>query len=275
MLCPAGETGGKMSETLRALNSLAATGLVKAEDITRFAGVSLASLDRATFPIAQLDPKEEDAIKRVFYYGVSHLKKVAPSIAVDIEKQYKLALAMAAVAKGTFPTRKNFSFPSVPSTGLGVAWLFPQAIKYTATTPSDYTSNSWDISLTAGTNAYLLGSSTAYYKTCSDTDSKSVILVFENGLVEVGTTPAIQQFRIVTESKGDYGAYAVEPLVDISVEPNKAIYQYPTPAGAFWVDYNTGVKWYIMPSKTGVSTIKLLGLVYYEHKFLADTKWVS
>jgi len=264
-----------MSETLRALNSLAATGLVKAEDIAKFTGVSLAALDRAAFPIAQLDPNEEDAIKRVFYYGISHLKKVAPSIAVDIERQYKLALAMAAVAKGTFPTKKNFSFPSVPSTGLGVAWLFPQAIKYTATTPSDYAANSWDISLTAGTNAYLLGSSTAFYKTCSDTDSRSVILVFENGLVEVGSTPAIQQFRIVTESKGDYGAYAVEPLVDINVESNKAIYQYPTPAGAFWVDYNTGVKWYFMPSKTGVSTIKLLGLVYYEHKFLADTKWVS
>jgi hypothetical protein len=30
-----------------------------------------------------------------------------------------------------------------------------------------------------------------------------------------------------------------------------------------------------MPGKTGTATIKLLGLVYYEHKFLADTKWVS
>jgi hypothetical protein len=249
-------------------------GLKTVEEIKKATGVSLAAFDRKELPYAPLDPREEDVIRRVFYYGISHLKKVAPSIAVDIERQYALAREMAAVAKATFPSRKNYSFPSVPGS-LGVTWLFPQAIKYSATAATSYTTNSWDISLTAGTKAYLLGSDTDYYKTCSDTDARSFILIFENGLVEVGTTPSIQQFRIVTESKGDYGAYAVEPLVDVNTEPNKVVYQYPTPLGAFWADYNLGVKWYFMPGKTGTSTIKLLGLVYYEHNFLADTKWVS
>ncbi|MCC6050481.1 MAG: hypothetical protein LM580_07225 [Thermofilum sp.] len=261
------------SPELMALNTLAATGLVTVEQLKNYTGVSLAALDRAQLPIAQLDPREEDAVKRVFYYGVAHLKKVAPSVAIDIERQYRLALAMAAVAKGLFPAKKNYTFPSVPGQ-LGVAWLFPQAIKYSATAATGYAANSWDISVTAGTKAYLLGSDAAFYKACSDTDSRSLILIFENGLVEVGSTPSAQQFRLVTESKGDYGAYAVEPLVEVSVEPNKAIYQYPTPLGALWVDYNTGVKWYFMPTRTGTATIKMLGLVYFEHNFLSDAKWV-
>lgn len=262
------------SPELTSLNTLAATGLVTVEQLKNYTGVSLAALDRAQLPVAQLDPKEEDVIKRVFYYGIAHLKKVAPSIAVDIERQYKLALAMAAVAKGLFPAKKNFSFPSVPGS-LGVAWLFPQAIYYASGVATGYTANSWDIPITAGTKAYLLGSDTAYYKTSSTTDSRSLILIFENGLVEVGSTPSAQQFRLITESKGDYGAYAVEPLVEVSVEPNKAIYQYPTPLGALWVDYNTGVKWYFMPTRSGTATIKMLGLVFYEHDFLKDAKWVA
>jgi len=264
------------SPELMALNTLAETGLVRAEQLKDYAGVSLAALDRAQLPIARLDPREEDVVKRVFYYGIAHLKKVAPSIAIDIERQYKLALAMAAVAKGLFPAKKNYSFPSVPGS-LGVAWLFPQAIYYAAgagAPATGYAANSWDIPVTAGTKAYLLGSDTAFYKTSSTTDARSLILVFENGLVEVGSTPSAQQFRLVTESKGDYGAYAVEPLVEVSVEPNKAIYQYPTPLGALWVDYNTGVKWYFMPTRSGTATIKMLGLVYFEHNFLADAKWV-
>jgi len=249
-------------------------GLKTVEEIKNATGVSLAAFDRRELPYSPLDPREVDAIRRVFYYGIDHLRKVAPSVASDIERQYRLALEMAAVAKGLFPAKKNYAFPSVPGS-LGVAWLFPQAVKYAATTPTGYSANSWDIPITAGTKAYLLGSDTDFYKTSSTTDARSFILIFENGLVEVGSTPSAQQFRIMTESKGDYGAYAVEPLVEINVEPNKAVYQYPTPLGALWVDYNTGVKWYFIPTRSGTATIKMLGLVFYEHDFLKDTKWVA
>jgi hypothetical protein len=45
--------------------------------------------------------------------------------------------------------------------------------------------------------------------------------------------------------------------------------------GALYLDYNTGVKWYFMPTRTGTATIKMLGLVFYEHNFLADVVYLT
>jgi hypothetical protein len=238
-------------------------------------GINIAALGREQLPYADLAPEEIDAIRRVFRTGVEHLKKISPKIAIEIERQEQLAIEFAAIAKGTFPIRgKNYTFPSIPG-HLGVAWLFPQAIKYSATVPTSYSTNSWDIPLTAGTKAYLLGSDTAYYTTSSASDARSFILIFNNGIVEFGSTPSAQQFRLISEAKSDWGIYTVEPLLEVPIEPNLAIYQYPTPLGALFVDYSRGVKWYFLPTRSGTATIKLLGLVYYEHGFAPDTKWIT
>jgi hypothetical protein len=180
----------------------------------------------------------------------------------------------------TFPVRKNYAFPSVPGT-LGVAWLFPQALRYAATPSASlpaYTSykpNSWDIDITAGKPAWLLGDGTNFYKASPEAEKHSFILIFNNGVIEVGSTPSAQQFKIMTEGKRDYGIYTVEPLVEIPVEKAVAIYQYPTPLGAMFVDHNRGVMWGFLPTRTGTATIKLLGLVFYEHDFAADFKWIA
>lgn len=244
------------------------------------AGVTVAALDRRTVSYVELSESEKKWVGYVFDTGIKHLKKVAPSIAADIERQRELAIKMAGVAKATFPVRKNYSFPSVPG-GLGVTWLFPQAIKPVATpTPqipcyTSYKSNSWDIDVTAGTPAYLFGDGTNFYRTSSAPNQHSFILIFENGIVEIGSTPTIEQFHIYSEGKRDYGAYTVEPLVDIPVEKGVAIYQYPTPLGAMFISYDRGIMWGFMPRTTGTKTIKLLGLVYYEHDFLSTLKWAT
>jgi len=246
----------------------------------RAKGIPVAALNRAVVSYVDLDPKEADSVNLVFNSIVSHLRKVAPSIASDIEAQRSLALKMAGVAKATFPSRKSYQFPSVPGS-IGVAPLFPQGLKYAATPSStypcytDYATNSWNISLTAGTAAYLLGSSANFYKANPTTNAHTFILIFNNGVIEVGSTPKAEQFQLQSEGKQDYGAYAVEPLVEVNVEPNKAIYQYPTPLGALWVDFQSGVKWSIMPKVSGTATIKLLGMIFYEHDFFAAMKWVS
>ena len=249
--------------------------------------IPVAALGRDRFPIAALDSSEAEAVLKVLNEGLNHLRKVAPQVYDAIVNPAtgasleKLVLTFAAVAKAQFPTQKPYSFPSVPGK-LGVAWLIPQAIKYgsvasgaTAGPATSYASNSWDIAVTAGTKAYLLGSDTVWYVTSSATNAYSAILVFYNGLIEFGTTPSAQQFRLISQSKTDYGIYTAEPLVDIPVEGGKSIYLYPTPMGALYVDYNTGVKWYFMPTRTGTSTIKMLGLVFYEHNFLADTVYLT
>jgi hypothetical protein len=250
------------------------------QEIMNETKIPVAALGRDRFPIAPLDSSEVEAIKKVLYEGLSHLRRVAPEIYNAIVNPVpganleKLVLTFAAVAKAQFPTQKPYSFPSVPGK-LGVAWLIPQAIKYSPTVPTSYSNNSWDIPITAGTKAYLLGSDTEFYVTSSATNAHSAILIFYNGLVEVGTTPSAQQFRLISQAKTDYGIYTVEPLVDIPVENGKTIYLYPTPMGALYVDYSTGVKWYFMPTRTGVATIKMIGLVFYEHNFLADTVYLT
>jgi hypothetical protein len=254
---------------------------IKVEDIVRQTGVSIAALGRDTLPYTELSPQEIEDILTVFNTGIEHLKKVAPKIAVDIERQRQLVVEFAAIAKATFPIRgKNYTFPSTPG-NLGVAWLFPQAIKYAATPSAtapcytSYANNSWDISLTAGTPAWLFGDGTNFYRTSSAVEARSFILVFENGVVEVGSSPAVEQFRLVSEGKTDYGIYTVEPLLELPVEYNVAIYQYPTPAGAIFVDFNRGIMWGLLPRVTKVATIKLLGMVFYEHNFAPTFKWIS
>jgi hypothetical protein len=250
------------------------------DEIRKATGVEVAALGRISFPYADIDATETNYILRVFRIGVEHLRKISPKIASDIARQEKLVLEVARIAKATFPIRKNYAFPSV--TGfLGVAWLFPQAIKYVATPSKDfpaYTSynvNSWDIPITAGTPAYIFGDGTNFYKTLNATDSRTFLLIFENGLIEYGSTPSAQQFRLISESKADYGIYTIEPLIEVPIESNLSIYQYPTPLGALLIDYNVGVMWGFMPYRTGVATIKLLGMVFYEHGFAPNLKWVA
>jgi hypothetical protein len=250
------------------------------QDILNETKIPVAALGRDRFPLAPLDSSEVNDVLKVLNEGLNHLRRVAPQVydavvnPVPGASLERLVLTFAAVAKAQFPTQKPYTFPSVPGK-LGVAWLIPQAIKYGATVPTSYTNNSWDISVTAGTRAYLLGSDAAYYVTSSATNAYSAMLIFYNGLVELGTTPSAQQFRLISQAKTDYGIYTVEPLVDVPVESNKAMYLYPTPMGALYVDYSAGVKWYFMPTRSGTTTIKMLGLVFYEHNFLADAVYLT
>jgi len=240
----------------------------------------IAALNRSSPSFVDLSDTEREIVEYVFNSGLNSLKKVAPSVAAELEWQRELALIFAAIAKATFPVRKNYTYPSTPG-NLGVTWLFPQALKWVATPNADnpcytsYAANSWDISVTAGTPAYLLGDGTNFYRTSRATDRHSFILIFHNGVIEVGSTPTIDQFRLWSESKTDYGVYSVQPLVDVPIEKNVAIYMYPTPLGALPIDYNTGVMWSFMPRTSGVKTIKLLGLVFYEHDFASTLKWSS
>lgn len=251
------------------------------EDLENLAGVKVARLGRKQINYVELEDPEKKAVLRVFEAGLQHLYKVAPAVARDIERQRNLVLTMAGVAKATFPTLKSYSFPSQPG-GLGVAWLIPQALKYVATPSSDtpaytgYKTNTWEIDLTAGSAAWILGDGTNYYKASPQTNKHSFVLIFENGLIEVASTPVTDQFKLVSEVAQNIGIYTIEPLVEIPVEDGKAIYQYPTPFGALHVDHNIGVMWGFMPRYSGKShKIPPIGMVFYEHDFLSDLTWVS
>ena len=243
-------------------------------------GIGIASLERREYSYVELTGSEQAKVLEAFDSGLAHLRKVLPEVADDIERQRSLVVKFAGVAKATFPSLKNYEHPSVPGS-LGATWIFPQALKYAATPSStypcytSYKTNSWDIDLTAGTAAYLFGDGTNFYRASPTTNQHSFLLVFQNGIVEFGSTPKIQQFRLISEGKQDYGIYSVEPLVEIEVERGKLAYQYPTPLGALPISYDRGVMWGVMPSETGTSTLKLLGMVFYEHDFASSLTWVS
>jgi hypothetical protein len=258
------------------------------QEISARTGVPIAALGRDRFPFVSLDANERMAIQTVLMDGLAHLRRVAPELYDALTDTHpvtnakpnlvELAVTFAGIAKAMLPSQKPYTFPSTPGK-LGVAWLFPQAIKPTTATASGYNVNSWDIPITAGTKAYILGSDAAFYTaptySIGGKTYYTAILIFHYGLVEVGSTPSAQQFRLISSAKTDYGIYAVEPLVEAPLDAQKSLYLYPTPMGALFIDYTTGVKWYFMPNRTGTSTMKLLGLVFYEHEVFQDTAYVS
>jgi hypothetical protein len=240
-------------------------------------GIPVFMGDRESVVYAPLETDENKAITKVFNYGLNQLKRISPKIASDIETQLSIALKVAGIFKDMIPEKKSYAFPSQTGS-LGVAWLFPQAIKYATTGEGSYTSyttNSWDIALTAGTAAYLFGSSTNFYKASATTGAHTTLLVFNNGILEIGSTPKVEQFQLTAEGFTKYGIYTVAPIVEERIEENRLIYQYPTPLGATPIFYDKGIRWAFMPRVSGTATVKLLGMVFYEHDFASALKWVS
>ncbi|MCD6240370.1 hypothetical protein J7K27_02445 [Candidatus Bathyarchaeota archaeon] len=242
-------------------------------------GINILSLGRTELDYVDLKPSERDAVNRVIDLVVNHLGLISPTLAREFESQRSAFIKWAGVAKALFPEEKPITFPSQVGT-IGVLPLFPQAIKYAATPSSstpcytDYSANSWDISLTAGTAAYIFGDGTNYYKASPQTGKHSMLVVAQNGLVEIATTPKIQQYKIYSETESKYGIFVVSPVQDVSIDPNKPIYLYSTP-GMLPVYHDFGVMFKILPNVSGTSSIRLLGLVFYEHDLFSDTVYIS
>jgi len=230
-------------------------------------------------PKEDLKPEEEEAIARCVEMVARSLKKTVPSIVDDWRSHLEAFKVFGGVAKAIFPETKPISFPSQPG-HIGVVPLFPQIIKYAATASSSapaytsYTTNKWEISLTAGTAAYIFGDGTNFYKADPQTSEHMLLVICQDGVLEVGSTPKIDQFQIYTEVSRGLGVYAAQPLADISIEPGKTIYQYPT-LGIIPVYPDLGIMWGFMPKYSGTAVIKLLGIAFVEHDYLASLKWVS
>jgi len=242
-------------------------------------GLNIFAGGREVVDYIELTDQEQEAIHTVVDNVGKLLRRVSSALADDWEAQRSAFIKMGGIAKGLFPEAKPISFPSEPGM-IGVIPIIPQAIKYAATPSAtypcytDYATNSWDISLTAGTASYLLGSSANYYKASPTTNAHSFMVIAQNGIIEVGSTPSLDQFRVITEVSTKYGIYAPHALVDQTIEVNKSIYQYPT-LGMIPVFHDLGIKLSAMPIATKTADIRMLGLVFYEHDFLSDVTYVS
>ena len=206
------------------------------------------------------------------------LSRISPIIANDFAAQKDVFLTFAKVFKAKVDG-KSFGGISPTSGQFGMQLIIPQDIKYTATPSAsepaytDYNDNSWTIDLTAGTAAYLLGSSTDFYKASPTVGSRAMLVIMKNGLIEVGTTPKINQIQVQTE-KVNYPPFNIHPLADQTIERDRQIYQYNLPF-AIPVFYDFGIKMSVMPTVTGTSDLRLIGLVFYEHDFKSSLKYIS
>ena len=119
----------------------------------------------------------------------------------------------------------------------------------------------------------MLGSSTQYFKPKPTVGERCAICIMKNGLIEIGTTPALNQFQITTE-RISYPTFSVHALVDQTLKEGYTIYRYNFPF-ALPMFYDFGVRLAAMPSVTKTSEIRLIGVIFYEYDHRKNLAWIS
>lgn len=243
-----------------------------------FPKVFLGGRDRLDF--ADLEASEKNAVKQCIQDGLRKLQRVSPEIARTVQNQEQELIQFAGVAKATFPEEKIISYPGTAG-NIGVAWLTPQFVQYnngaSSTYPcyTDYTLNKWELSLTAGTTAYLLGDSSNLYKASPTTNQHTFNVIMQDGIIEVGSSPRLVQ--MVLEQQGQEGKYAPwtpHTLMDQTIQPDTNIYQYQT-LGMIPCSHDFGTRLKVLPNYTGTADIRLLGITFYEFDFMSDLSYIS
>lgn len=240
--------------------------------------VNIAAGGKTNQEWASLERAEIAAIEKAFMSKYRHLAKVCPPLAESMLPQLPAFIKWGAVAKAAIPGDKPIGFPASAG-GIGVDWIAPQTYMSNATeaTSGSYTmyndSNTrigrvWDIDLTAGTAAYLAGQAAQWYRGNIVDLRHTFVVIAQDGILEIGTTPVLNQVVFQTEAQTKYTSTAMSPLVTETLKEGTQIYQYNT-IGQIAMPHTFGTKIGVFPSVTGTSTIPLMGMVFYEHSLFA------
>jgi hypothetical protein len=247
------------------------------------AGIRIFTGGKDSVDIADMSSDETDAILYCFDQNVKKIENVSPKLAATLRPQRSAVVKWAQVAKGTFPQTKNYNYPGIAG-ALGVDFLNPYLYKY-STVPAASTGNrsfcdyndsvipgyaSWDINMICGNTTYIAGNGTYHYRGCDATNGHSYVVLFQDGIVEIGTTPKVQEIFFKSELLDTYTPISINPVLSQTIEDNKAIYQYTTP-GMIPLTHITGSTISVLPNATGLSTMPLLGMVFYETNFNTET----
>lgn len=280
-------------------------------------GVGFFSAGRTQVQIGQLSQLEIDAILTSYRLNLNLIRRVSQVLYDDLANQqspnfdaswpingHAAALKFAMIAKGTLASQggtKTITWP--PQVGqIGVSWLDPFLVQYSATHSStypdytDYTKDTWNLPFngTLGSAlAQILGSATytkgtppatsstitaqSYYQASNSTANggqRELFFIFQNGVLEVGTTPDIQQWIIQSSLTQAYNAYTTHPLVSQPINDYRNIYQYNTP-GIIPVYNDMGIYFAGLPESTVTThTLPLLGMAFYETNLLPAPQFV-
>ncbi|MFQ6075628.1 MAG: hypothetical protein ACE5Z5_05790 [Candidatus Bathyarchaeia archaeon] len=209
--------------------------------------------------------------------SIDVLEKISPEVAKDFSTQVPLFKSVAEV----FKSKVDKPFGGIlPSSGqFGVGLIIPQDIRYvstpSATEPAytDYALNSWNLALTAGAAIHILGDGTNYYKPKPTVGQRCAIVIMKNGIVEVGTSPSLNQIVFKTE-RITYPAFTVHPLVDQPIEKDLLIYRYNFPA-AMPLFYDFGTMLDAMPTVSRTCNVRLIGVIFYEYDHRKALAYIS
>jgi len=201
-------------------------------------------------------------------YGV---KKVVE----EFEKHATLFLKVAGLLKAK--VEKPFAWPPQPDT-FTVCELFPQIVKWATTVPCGYANNTFELSLTAGTDTYIFGDGTNYYKARADSGYETVIVIIKGGFLAIGDTPKIQQYRIWNKQYNKYGMIPAKQAAMMPIHSEKLVYRYDNmPFGTLiitWEDMS-GIMLKVRPYKSGREVHLPVGVAFTMYDNVKDTVWVS
>jgi hypothetical protein len=247
------------------------------------AGIRVFSGGKDLIDIADMAAEERDAILYCFDQNVKKIENVSPKLAASLRPQRDAMVKFAQIAKGTFPETKTFSYPG-QSGGLACDFLAPYLYTYSTTkagaNAGQYGCNgyndstvvgygSWDYSITAGTTINIAGiAGGAAYRGSAISGKHSYVVIFQDGVIELGTTPKIEQLFFKSELLDKYTPIAQPPLITQSLEEGRTLYQYSTP-GMIPMTHQTGAYILGLSTYTGTSNLPLLGMVFYETDFNA------
>ena len=238
---------------------------------------------------AEMTQDEIDSIYYCFDTNLKKLENISPKLAASYRPQREACVKWARIAKGTFPEVKNYSYPG-QSGGLACDWLNPYLFGYgnaaAGTGDRDYLDiagaadtavlmSDWNITFTVDTVRKLLSNSTtgatSYYRGCATTGAHSFVVLFQDGIVQMGGTPLIQELYFKSEIMDMYSPISVPPLIRQTIEKGKEIYQFTTP-GMIGIDHNVGY-WIAggVPTATATVCMPLMGMVFYETGFNLST----
>lgn len=224
--------------------------------------------------VEELRESEQALLDKFIKESQEVIGQVSPYLANILVNHVDLIIDFARIFKAK--VRQTFGGEAPQPNNFGIAFLAPYDLKY-ATTPSPtepayttYSQRSWVLSLTSGTAIYLLGDGTNFFKMSPTVGSRALGLIFQNGIIEVGTTPKVDQFQVRTEQV-NYAPWRATTITDQPIDPRRPIYVYKTPfAIPLWYDF--GIMLSAMPHTTGDSDLRLFGVVFYEYGYHSALK---
>jgi hypothetical protein len=232
-----------------------------------FTGIPIMKLGRKAMTYSDLNADEEATVRRVYRDGVRHIGYRSPKFASILAPQEEEYVKWSGIAKAEMDDQP-LANPGGPGKVL-VDWIIPENIEVSSSGTSSYagwTINTWNVSLTAATAFYILGTSTAAnsYKTINTAGSEFGFLIAKDGIVELGVVPSFTALRCISDADSQYTCWCMPPLHTMPCEDGKAIYFINTPAMIpAWSDI--GIHLYGMPRTTATATFNLAGLEWIQY----------